>query len=182
MPVSADRSLMGRAFRRVGRRVRPGARRDANQLRSWWGSASVKQAIRKAPEWSTRMEGPRCRPVAVILSGGAGRPHRRAQGLRRAWRPPLARPCHRTDFGPQVVALAINAAPDPAFEVFRIAAPAGCRAGSRPVGGILTALDWAQGMGEAAGPDGGGRHAVSAGRPRGAPCHVRGPAAYAERP
>ena len=92
------------------------------------------------------MEGD-ARPVGVILAGGAGR----RIGGRKAFaalggRPLLAHVIDR--IGPQVSRLAINAAPDAGFDPFGLPVLPDEQPGCGPLGGILTALDWAQGQGE----------------------------------
>jgi molybdopterin-guanine dinucleotide biosynthesis protein A len=88
------------------------------------------------------------RPVAVILAGGKGR----RIGGRKAFvslggRPLVAHVIDR--MAPQVSHLAINAAPDPAFESFGLPILPDPMADHGPLAGVLAAMDWAHSIGDA---------------------------------
>lgn len=85
--------------------------------------------------------------VGVILAGGAGR----RIGGRKAFVALAGRPllAHVVDrLAPQVTRLAVNAAPDPGFAAFGLPVLPDPRPDCGPLGGILAALDWAEGLGE----------------------------------
>jgi hypothetical protein len=88
------------------------------------------------------------RPVAVILAGGQGR----RIGGRKAFVALGGRPlvAHAIDrLGPQVSRLALNASPDPAFDVFGLPVLPDTLPDHGPLAGILAAMDWAESEGQA---------------------------------
>jgi molybdopterin-guanine dinucleotide biosynthesis protein A len=88
------------------------------------------------------------RPAGVILAGGAGR----RIGGRKALVPLGGRPLisHVIDrIGPQVCGLGLNAEAEPDLDAFGLPTVPDILPASGPLGGILTAMDWARSLGAA---------------------------------